>query len=533
MQVSIRLFITALTFCMSLPATAAEKYALLIAVAKYEYADMNKPAPLEFPEDDAKAIGQLLEAGGYTVDLLLGQAATKAAINSKLQTLQSKADADGVVLVGLFGHGIEVDTVDSHGDLIKDGCFCPYDTSIREALDFKGRPVLDSRGNPQVEPDPDTLIRLGDLMRTLKLAKAGNRIVLADCCRTTPNAARGRSSFGANFSVQDLPDNTSLLFGCSPNEQAFEHKDWGHGAFTKCLLETIGELSAAGPVDTAQLASQMKKRVPALVASVSPRDRQTPKPFITDVVDLQLENHPDNRPQKLTNSIGQELVLIPAGTFLMGSPASEKDRSEDETQHQVTLSTGFYMGRTEVTQGQWRAVMGTEPWKGYAEADDQNAASYIRWDEATEFCNQLSQKEGKTYRLPTEAEWEYACRAGTTTRFYFGDDESLLGEYEWFIGNAWDKDEKYAHRVGQKKPNPVGLYDMHGNQNEWCSDQYAFFNNDGPLNDRVLRGGSWASSEQLCRSAYRYKFSRADREDTSDYAWRGFRVALSHDPIAE
>ncbi len=317
MQTFTRFLIPAIAFSMALSATAAEKYALLIGVAKYEHAEMNKPAPLQFPEEDAKALGKLLESGGYKVELLLGKAATQAAIKAKLTALQKQADAEGVVLIGLFGHGVEVDTKDADGNVIKDGCFCPFDTAMREALDFRGKPVLGANKKVQIEPDPGTLIKLGDLMRTLKLAKAGNRIVLADCCRTTPNAARGRSSFGANFSVQDLPENTSLLFGCSPNEQAFEHQDWGHGAFTKCLLDTIGELSAEGPVDTAQLASQLRKRVPALVASVSPRDRQTPKPFITDVVDFQLI--PLNKVDLITNSIGMKLKLIPAGEFLMGS----------------------------------------------------------------------------------------------------------------------------------------------------------------------------------------------------------------------
>jgi len=340
-------------------------------VAKYEHAEMNKPEALQFPEEDAKALAALLESGGYEVELLLGKAATQAAISAKLKALQKKADAEGVVLIGLFGHGVEVNKVDAAGNVIKDGCFCPFDTAMREALDFKGKPVFDAQKKALIEPEPDTLIKLGDVMRTLKLAKAGNRIVLADCCRTTPNAARGRSSFGANFSVQDLPENTSLLFGCSPNEQAFEHKAWGHGAFTKCLLDTIVELSADGSVDTAQLASQMKKRVPALVASVSPRDRQTPKLFITDVVDLQLvlpksvtakadapmRPNPEKPPAKppsgstgsdlLTNSIGMKLKLIPAGEFMMGSPADEADRSEDEgPQQTVRITKPYYMGVT-------------------------------------------------------------------------------------------------------------------------------------------------------------------------------------------
>ena len=231
-------FLTIATILLlSTVSQAAEKYALLIGIANYDHAEMNKPEPLQFPEDDAKALGTLLKSGGYEVELLLGKAATQTAIRQKLESLKKKADAEGVVLIGLFGHGVEIVTANADGKLARESCFCPFDTAMREQLDFKGKPNFEN-GKTIIEPDPNTLLKLSELMRTLKVAKAGNRIIFADCCRTKPNAARGRS-FGSDFSVQDLPDNTSLLFGCSPNEKAFEHSDWGHGAFTKCLLESI------------------------------------------------------------------------------------------------------------------------------------------------------------------------------------------------------------------------------------------------------------------------------------------------------
>jgi formylglycine-generating enzyme required for sulfatase activity len=172
-----------------------------------------------------------------------------------------------------------------------------------------------------------------------------------------------------------------------------------------------------------------------------------------------------------------KLKLIPAGTFLMGSPESETGRVTDEHQHNVAISKSFYMQTTEVTQRQWKAVMGTEPWKGqeyskYVKEGANYPASYVSWDDAVAYCKKLSEKERKTYRLPTEAEWEYACRAGTETRWSFGDDENKLGDYAWYDKNAWDIDEKYAHQVGLKKSNAFGLYDMHGNVFEWCHDYY-------------------------------------------------------------
>ncbi len=178
----------------------------------------------------------------------------------------------------------------------------------------------------------------------------------------------------------------------------------------------------------------------------------------------------DSRASKtITNTIGMKFNKIPAGTFLMGSPESEADRYEYETQHKVTITKAFYMQTTEVTQGQWKAVMGTEPWKGkpFVKEGPNNAASYVSWNDAVAYCEKLSEKESVTYRLPTEAEWEYACRAGTETRWSFGDDEKALGDYAWYRENAGGIGEQYAHQVGLKPPNAFGLYDMHGNVFEW------------------------------------------------------------------
>jgi formylglycine-generating enzyme required for sulfatase activity len=153
------------------------------------------------------------------------------------------------------------------------------------------------------------------------------------------------------------------------------------------------------------------------------------------------------------NSISMKLVWIAPGEFKMGSNDGE---DFEKPLHTVKITKGFYMGAFEVTQGQYQQVMGTNPsyFKGANLPVEQ-----VSWDDAVEFCKKLSQKEGKTYRLPTEAEWEYACRAGTTTKFSFGDDESQLGEYAWYGKNSGMK----THPVGKKKPNAWGLFDMHGN----------------------------------------------------------------------
>lgn len=239
------------------------------------------------------------------------------------------------------------------------------------------------------------------------------------------------------------------------------------------------------------------------------------------------------------NSVGMKLVPIPAGSFTMGSPATEKGRGTDEAQQRVTIGRPFLIGRTVVTKGQWKAVMKTEPWKGQrcvVDGDDAPAV-YLDWHDAVAFCRKLTVQEraggwlekGEHYRLPTEAEWEYACRAGTKTAWSFGADPRKLDDHAWYYGNTGDRKEAYAHLVGRKKPNPWGLCDMHGNVYEWCSDWYksALGGGDdpqGPSNGmmKVLRGGGWGYDPARCRSADRNK----NAPSFTDFSG-GFRVVLA------
>jgi len=238
-------------------------------------------------------------------------------------------------------------------------------------------------------------------------------------------------------------------------------------------------------------------------------------------------------PQELTLDLGgditMDLVRIPAGTFMMGSPLTELDRDADEGQvHEVTLSQDFYMGIYEVTQEQYQAVTGADP--SYFTSSGLTApVEKVSWYDAVVFCDQLSLLAGRTVALPTEAQWEYACRAGSTTRFYYGDDldYSLLGAYAWYSSNSGDQ----THPVGEKAPNLWGLYDMHGNVWEWCSDwydgnYYQYANNTDPqgpqiTNRRVMRGGSWTPSPGPCRSANRNR----NYPDNRHY-FLGFRVVV-------
>lgn len=497
---------------------AADKYALLIGVTKYENAHMNRTA-LRYPEADATSVGELLERSGYTVKVLLGKEATQASIKQALDVFEQQGSQNGVVFIGLFGHGVQ------YGE---DAYFCPYDTAIRKVKLSNGDTVYKD-GKPVLEPDPASMTSMKRLLEALNTAGASNRVMMADCCREDPSAARGLTgrAFGSQVRISDLGPGTAAIFSCSNGEQAFEHPDLGHGALTKAFLDYCGGLGKGSDATVSTMTTPLYRSVDSMVKTKSPGSRQRVNPITNGIVDLQISAA---LPDRFTNSIGIQLKLIPAGTFLMGSPSDEEGRHDDEgPRHRVTLSKSFYMGIHEVTQGQWESVMKRTPWKGenYVKEGADYAASYVSWDDATEFCRRLSQLEGKTYRLPTEAEWEYARRAGTSTRFHFGDSDSTLSNYGWFDKNAWYVDEKYAHMVGQKRANDFGLYDMHGNVWEWCSDwkgEYssaAQTNPPGPSSgsSRVLRGGSWVSEPFYVRSAFRYVNTPGSRNDDI-----GFRV---------
>jgi len=229
--------------------------------------------------------------------------------------------------------------------------------------------------------------------------------------------------------------------------------------------------------------------------------------------------------EDLGGGVNLEMGWIPAGSFEMGSPDSEAGRYKQEGPvHTVSLD-GFWMGKYEVTQEQYEAVMGTNPSKFKGA---KNPVENVSWGDAMAFCKKLSLKTGKNFTLPSEAQWEYACRAGSKGRFCFGDSDSGLGDYAWYIVNSGPQ----THPVGQKKPNKWGLYDMHGNVWEWCLDRFAsrFYEKQtarerNPVNNNqgdylVLRGGAWPSKPRNCRSAGRFWGVLPDNRDDKS----GFRV---------
>lgn len=243
----------------------------------------------------------------------------------------------------------------------------------------------------------------------------------------------------------------------------------------------------------------------------------------------------DPLPKEITNAVGIKLILIPNGKFIRLQRSTGEDWDGDERKHQVTITQDFYLGATEVTQVQYQTVMGSNP--SFYQGDEvegdssQHPVETVSWHDAVEFCKRLSElpgekQAGRVYRLPTEAEWEYACRAGTEFSENFGFECSEFGEYAWHQENALGR----THPVGKKKPNPWGLHDMFGNVREWCLDWHGLYPNQavkdpmGPANgtSRVYRGGSFNCEVFDCDPAIRLGYFPTLKNDTV-----GFRVAIS------
>lgn len=240
-----------------------------------------------------------------------------------------------------------------------------------------------------------------------------------------------------------------------------------------------------------------------------------PIQFIVVMLSLALSGYAEEPKERIKNSLGMEFVLIQPGKFLMGSPEDEPGRYTGEMPHRVNLTKPFYLQTTEVTQGQWQALMGKNP-SSHKGCGDSCPVEQVSWEDAQRFIQKLNQKEGTDkYRLPSEAEWEYACRAGATTAFPNGSITTLqcgvddnLNAIAWYCGNS----QNLIHPVAGKEPNAWGLYDMLGNVQEWCQDWFGGYPDDEVVNPtgpkkgsyRVMRGGVWYSPARDARCASRF-----------------------------
>jgi formylglycine-generating enzyme required for sulfatase activity len=522
------------------------KYALVVGIRNYKRDELR---PLKYADKGATAIAEVLKNGGYRrVVLMTYEAAADDAdalptarnIREQLRSITEGCRRSDSVVFVFAGHGVQPAGSKEH-------YLCPIDAELG---------------------DKDTLIALSDLYKELGKCKAGTKVAILDACYPRPvvnpsfrSAARPRP--------QDipLPDGVLALFSCSSEQFSHESERSKQGEFFHYLLKGLAGAAAnkTGAITLTALADYVRDEVPdAVKEGAGPRARQMPvlkgEPR-TAVALLTSGGRYTPLPgvKGITNSVGMNLVLIPRGTFKMGSPAGELGRDGDEGPlHDVELSKSFYLAAHTVTVGQFRAFVEATGYRTEAESDGTGGSGYdaalrkldgnmpkyswketgwpqtprhpvvnVSWNDANKFCEWLSKKERKTYRLPTEAEWEYACRASTSTRYWSGDgDDSLKGVANIADSSyvdkvpakgvavvPWNDTHPFTAPVGSFRPNAWGLHDMHGNVFQWCADwQDTNYYRVSPRLDppgpaagtrRIYRGGSWNSPPRGCRSAYR------------------------------
>ncbi|MCH8047388.1 MAG: SUMF1/EgtB/PvdO family nonheme iron enzyme [Planctomycetes bacterium] len=428
--------------------------ALLIGVNDY-----TRLKDLKYCEADVTALRDRLVAMGFRRDAIKclttgdrdpARRPSYRNITEHLDALFSGLKEDAVLVIALSGHGGSFEWKDASGKVQKASFYCPQDARLHDPL--------------------RTMISTKDIFDRLEKCPARFKLLLVDACRdahfapdgarTAIDEAKSMAAFAKSLSdPSTLPKGTLAMISCASGEQSYEDPKLGHGIFMYYVLQGLAgkaDVTYRGDrnkiVSYRELADYVYRKTSDHAWAKHTR-RQTPKFYAKweqrdfDLVEVQ-ETGP---PKDFTNRIAMKFKLIPAGEFMMGSPESEKFRYDDEGPvHRVKLTKPFYLGVHEVTQGEFEKVMGTSPWKGknFVKEGSDYPASYISWDDAVEFCKKLSAKEGRTYRLPTEAEWEYACRAGSKTAHSFGADSSKLGAYAWCNDNTAKIGEYYAHLVG-------------------------------------------------------------------------------------
>lgn len=576
-----------LTLTLATSVIRAENYAVIIGIGGY---DEKQLKPLgEYPRNDAIEFRDLLVQSGFKTENIIlmvddlaalpktnpaGRYLPEAAkIRQELQLLFPTLERNDKLIIALAGHGVQF-----KGD--QEPFFCPLDAKL---------------------DDKTTLISLNWLYEQLKYdadkgtgCKPQQKLLLVDACRNDPESIirRTRATRPELASVTlpqlaPLPEGVVALFSCEEGQESLQHEPLKHGVFFYHVLEgwkgsadadmdqsvTLDEMIAYTKSGTQRYARTN------LAAPQRPRQRgYVDGTWVLRTLEIE---------KLLTNSLGMKLTLIPSGEFMMGSTdadieavlkldaALRKKHFEDEQpQHRVRISKPFYMGVHEVTKGQFAAFVKATSYQTDAEKDgkggyginadgkheqkpeyswrqnsfsqsDDHPVVNVSWNDAVAFCEWLSAKEGQTYELPREAEWEYACRAGTTSLWWHGDDAEGLA----MISNVADGTAKekfsaqtlaitakdgyvFTSPVGSYRANGFGLYDMHGNVCEWCRDGYAageYATRTGVTSDplatstvgrRVLRGGSWYNYSMGTRSADRYLIASKNR---GDYA--GFRVS--------
>ena len=473
---------------------AANRVALVVGNSGYE------DAPLRNPSRDADDISSVLKQLGFQV--ATHKDVTKQQFEDAVDTVTRGLGGGDVCLIFYAGHGMQLD---------EENYLVPVGAKVDEPQHVEQR-----------------CVKVNYLLSALKYSDCSLKIVVVDACRNNPFRGFRRSTAGL-AELREAPEGTIVSFSTSPKTAALDGKG-SNSPFAKHLVATLKTQAKTSHIVDVFLKTSRAVRQETGQRPFLRMDASMPEFFLgASDIGMVPQIETTNLKSEISNSIGMTLKLIPAGDFLMGSPTNEKFHEDEALQHRVRITKPFYMQTTEVTQKQWLSVMGTRAWQaGDTREGDDYPAIAVSWDDAAEFCRKLSLKEGTSYRLPTEAEWEYACRAGSRKAYSFGDSVETLDRYAWYGENSnYD-----SHEVGMKMSNGFGLFDMHGNVWEWCSDWYAsdYYrmsspdDPEGPSSGewRVCRGGDCLNAGPVCRSAGRMMFSPSDPDWT-----HGFRVARS------
>lgn len=574
--------------CSPVPKLIAGQYALVVGVESYKRGQLLPQ--LQYAADDAQKLATELEEAGYEVTRMMqsgGQDSIKpdaeGILTEFIKVLGKAKNDDDIVIVALVGHSVQFAADDGDRRFF----FCPADAKIAKVKSAAEITEL------------NRLIEVRELYAELEKCSAGAKLLLLDTNRANPLRKSSRQSI-FSLSRPQLPEPTSgtaVLASCEANQNSFEDKNLQSGVFCHQLLQGLKGAADVGTVanpadgeitleelyrfasakthdfvrvnyrSTEQMPEMLGTfRVAVPLVSLPPKFEPgvTPREALAQqALNAMANQNPIGQGGGSTNaggasqngeadvavfeagkpvvknSLGSSMVLVASGSYRMGSPATEPGHAANETQVDVRLTKDFWLGKYEVTQAEYRRLMGASPWDGMPGVlDDPSAsATYVTWEEAMLFCGVLTDVEHASgllphkyrYDLPTEAQWEYACRAGTETAYYFGATPADLPDHAWYKDNAEEvPDQRFAHIVGLKDPNEIGLYDMHGNVREWCKDVFRpdlpggsdpFVNTLGTT--RVSRGGNWQSLAIDCRAAYRFSDAPIVRK-----AGLGFRVCV-------
>jgi formylglycine-generating enzyme required for sulfatase activity len=473
----------------------AQRVALLIGNASYA------KDPLKNPLNDVRAMESALTALGFKVEKALN--ADQKQMKRVVRDFGTRAQGAEVAFFYYSGHGTQVDG---------ENWLLPLGASIEKKADY-GIEAVSAQ----------------DVLGQMAGAQPKTAVLVLDACRDNPSAPATKGGKKGMARMADVPTGTLVAFATQPNNTA--NDDGLYAQVLAAELRVPGqELMTVFRNTTAKVRLRSADQVPR-ISDVSLEGPVylagiKPEPVLPVVPPQapQAATVPAPRPAApapLACAYCPEMVVIPAGSFQMGS----NEYTDEKPPHRVSIKS-FALGKYEVTQGQWKAVMGSNP-SSFEECGDNCPVEQVSWDDIQQYIQKLNASSGQQYRLPSEAEWEYAARAGSNGKWSFGNDDAQLGQYAWYGSNSGSK----THAAGGKLPNAFGLHDMHGNVWEWVQDYYHDSYSGAPSDGsawvaggdqgrRVFRGGGWLIDPAILRSAIRGRYTPDGRNNDI-----GFRLA--------